>query len=86
MKNFLIIFLVLLIISVALWYFFLRKSAKEKGIDYLIEHQFTDGTKEKLMTFGEDYLIAWAAAAKNKNSEFELNGKFYMTQGGTAVK
>ena len=82
--NVLVVFLIMVLISVAGWYFFLRKTAKESAVDYLIKHRFTKGKKETMMSFGDDYLAAWHKAAKENNVEFELNGKIYLTQGGKA--
>lgn len=39
-----------------------------------------------LHTFGEDYLKAWAKAAKKNQSTFTLNGVTYNTQGGKETK
>lgn len=61
---------------------------KNKKVQYAKTIVKYGGTKNYawLLNTTEDYLKAWAENIKKGNEFFELNGKKYYTQGGTAVK
>jgi hypothetical protein len=63
-------------------YFTPNKLAK---VTYLINNNYSQGTPNVLMTFGDDYINAWYKAAKAGQAAFILSGKTYHTLGGTAV-
>jgi uncharacterized membrane protein YvbJ len=42
--------------------------------------------KEKLKTFDNEYLIAWAQATIDKKDKFKFRGKLYYTSNGRAAQ
>lgn len=64
---------------------FLFKNKKVQYAKTIVKYGGSRGYAT-LLTFGEDYLQAWAAALKKGKETFELNGSKYYTQGGLLVK
>lgn len=57
---------------------------KRQKVNYLITYNYTQGTPEGLMAFGDDFIDAWYKGAKAGKKLFNLAGTFYNTQGGKA--
>lgn len=57
-------------------------SGKKAQVTYLVKNNFSSGTVDDLMTFGNDYIKAWHKAAKAGQPSFLLNGISYNTKGG----
>lgn len=62
------------------------KVSKSAMVAYLIQNNYFGSTPDVLMTFGDDFVAAWYAAAKAMQSTFSYNGKSYNTGGGKAVQ
>jgi hypothetical protein len=85
MKKGKIIFFIILVLILAFfgWYFLLRMN-KDRAIKTILKYD-SDASLTSLSSMGEDYLIARAKAYKAAESTFELNGKKYNTQTGSAI-
>lgn len=60
-----------------------KKFGKSKKRDaMLIIKQGKHGDYQTLMSFGDDYIEAWANAVRKKQDTFTLKGVRYNTQGG----
>lgn len=58
---------------------------KSVAASYIVTNGFASNV-DVVMSFDDDYVTAWATAAKAGAESFQFNGKTYSVKGGKSVK